>query len=307
MKPVTSVIICTHNPRPDYLQRVLDALRNQTLPLDQWELLLIDNASETALARDWDLSWHPQGRHVHQKKTGLSFARQKGIEEASSDLLVFVDDDNVVSPDYLVQALQIEQDWPQLGVWGGSILPEFEIEPPVGLRKFLGYLALREIKTARWTNIVECSDAQPWGAGFCVRANVATAYIKHCRETNLNLTGRENRNLLSGDDTEICYVACSIGLGFGVFPELNILHLISSNRLREDYIIRLVEGITTSTHLVRYKWDGIYPKSPKTVREISRIVVNLLMSRGVDRQVYLSILRGASVARSMLKNYSGGQ
>jgi len=40
MIPV-SVIICTHNPRPDYLQRVLDALKAQTLPKENWELLLM--------------------------------------------------------------------------------------------------------------------------------------------------------------------------------------------------------------------------------------------------------------------------
>ena len=38
-----SVIICTHNPRSDYLRRVLDALKAQTLLREQWELLLIDN------------------------------------------------------------------------------------------------------------------------------------------------------------------------------------------------------------------------------------------------------------------------
>jgi hypothetical protein len=40
-----SVVICTHNSRLIYLRRVLEALRSQTLPLEQWELLLIDNAT----------------------------------------------------------------------------------------------------------------------------------------------------------------------------------------------------------------------------------------------------------------------
>jgi glycosyltransferase involved in cell wall biosynthesis len=44
-----SVIICTHNPRPHYLSRVPAALRSQTLPMEQWELLVIDNASHEAM------------------------------------------------------------------------------------------------------------------------------------------------------------------------------------------------------------------------------------------------------------------
>ena len=61
-----SVIICTHNPRPDYLRRVLDALKAQTLPKERWELLLIDNASNEPLSGEWDLSWHPHARHIRE-------------------------------------------------------------------------------------------------------------------------------------------------------------------------------------------------------------------------------------------------
>lgn len=38
-----SVIICTHNPRSDYFEKVLNALKAQTLSTAQWELLLVDN------------------------------------------------------------------------------------------------------------------------------------------------------------------------------------------------------------------------------------------------------------------------
>jgi hypothetical protein len=49
MQAPLSVILCTHNPRPDYLSRVLASLRGQTLPAEQWEFLLIDNASRQPL------------------------------------------------------------------------------------------------------------------------------------------------------------------------------------------------------------------------------------------------------------------
>src|ERR1700722_2249773 len=96
-----SVIICSHNPRENYLRRVLDALRAQTLPAQEWELLLVDNASTEPLAGRFDLSWHPNARHVREEKTGLTPARLRGIAEANGELLVFVDDDNVLRSDYL--------------------------------------------------------------------------------------------------------------------------------------------------------------------------------------------------------------
>ena len=139
MLPV-SVIICTHNPREDYLRRVLDALRAQTLPKEQWELLLVDNASHESLAGKWDLSWHPQARHLREEKTGLTHARLCGIAAAQGELLVFVDDDNVLRSDYLAACLKIASEHPHLGAWGGSCVAEYEIAPPEELRPWLGGL-----------------------------------------------------------------------------------------------------------------------------------------------------------------------
>src|SRR3954468_24414259 len=131
-----SVIICSHNPRSDYFARVLDRLRNQTLPLHKWELLIIDNASPVSLVTRWDISWHPTGRHVLERELGLTPARRRGIQEASADLIIFVDDDNVLDETYLAEAIKIKQEWPSLGVWGsGFIRGDFEAELPESLRK----------------------------------------------------------------------------------------------------------------------------------------------------------------------------
>jgi glycosyltransferase involved in cell wall biosynthesis len=134
MQASTSVLLCTRNPRPEYLGRVLASLRGQTLPAKQWELLLIDNASEQPLEQTVDISWHPRGRYIRENELGLTAARLRGIQEASGELLVFVDDDNVLTPDYLGQARTISARCPGLGVFGAGILePEFEVQPPVEL------------------------------------------------------------------------------------------------------------------------------------------------------------------------------
>ena len=93
--PELSVIICTHNPREGILNRVLDALKAQTLPRGRWELLLVDNASKVPLDSQWDLTWHAQARHIREEELGLTPARLRGIRESQGKLLVFVDDDNV--------------------------------------------------------------------------------------------------------------------------------------------------------------------------------------------------------------------
>src|SRR5690348_14084931 len=102
-----SVIICAHNSRSDYFTRVLDGLRNQTLPLHKWELLIVDNASRVPLASTWDISWHPAARHILERELGVAYARRRGFQEASADLVIFVDDDNVLDEKYLAEAVKI--------------------------------------------------------------------------------------------------------------------------------------------------------------------------------------------------------
>ena len=296
-----SVVICTHNPRPDYLSRVLAALHSQTLQMEQWELLVIDNASQEPLtSASWDLSWHPHARLIREEELGLAMARMRGMREAAAALIVFVDDDNLLDPNYLVEAQRIGREWPQLGVWGGSIVPEFEVQPPEYLKEFLGSLAIREVKSPCWSNVMTCLDAQPWGAGHCVRINVAKAYLTHRGQETIQLSGRLGKRLMSGEDIEIDYVACSLGLGMGLFPELKVTHLIPKERINEDYLVRINEGIHTSAFLLTYKWQGIHPRSLIAGLGLLRIVRDVLYYRGLRRRMYIARLRGIVTARRII-------
>src|ERR1700756_4229555 len=109
--PELSIIICTHNPRLDYLSRALEALRLQTLPMAEWELLVIDNASRPAAAALVSLAWHFNARHIREEVLGLTPARLRGIQEAQGQLLVFVDDDILLDPDYLTNAVGIYEEY----------------------------------------------------------------------------------------------------------------------------------------------------------------------------------------------------
>ena len=82
-----SVVICTHNPRPAYFSKCLEALRSQTLPLG-WELVIVDNRSDTPLADRMDLAWRPGARMIREETLGLTPARLRGIRESKGDLLV---------------------------------------------------------------------------------------------------------------------------------------------------------------------------------------------------------------------------
>ena len=255
-----SIIICTHNPRMDYLQRVLTALQAQTLPREQWELLLIDNASREPLSKAWDLSWHPHGRHILEQTLGLTPARLRGIDEAASEILIFVDDDNILAPDFLEQALRIGNEWPQLGAWGGKQIPVFEKGPPAEKWKveFWSPQLTRDI----WSNTYDRTTT-PIGAGVCIRRKVAIRYAELVRTDPRRMgLDRKGTSLISGGDIDMARVACDMGLGNGLFVCLSLDHLIPERRTTDDYLIKLHEGFGYSITVLEAIRGSIPPYRP---------------------------------------------
>jgi glycosyltransferase involved in cell wall biosynthesis len=310
--PEVSVIICAYNPKADYLRRTLDALRAQTLSKDRWELLLVDNASEPPLESAL-ISWHPNGRSVVESQPGLAGARLRGIHEASGGLLVFVDDDNLLDPSYLSEALAISREWVRLGAFGsGDIVPEFECPPQDYLRKYTHFLSLRQNDKDVWSNVIPTSAATPWGAGLCVRAEVAKAYCKFSDKSSFRIPERRGRNLATrffrpvvhlacgGQDMEIGYFACSLGLGMGNFTRLRLTHLIRKERVREEYLLRMVEGQELAWALLAYKWLGAIPRSPFSPRRLLSLARIVLLCRGVERRAHFAQVRATVEARDII-------
>jgi glycosyltransferase involved in cell wall biosynthesis len=251
MSIVISVIICTHNPNRGYIEKVLNALQSQTLPLTFWELLLIDNASVRILSSEIDLSWHPQGRHIREDQLGLTPARLRGIQEAQSETLVFVDDDNVLEIDYLANVLQISKDYSFLGAWGGQTIPGFVETPPEWTKPFWGALAIREFNEDRWSNLVNQYETTPSGAGMCIRKLVAEKYADMVKHDSLRKSmGRKGQKLTSYEDSDMAFTSCDMGFGTGRFARLKLTHLMPPERLQEDYLLRLIESSTYSGVIV---------------------------------------------------------
>ena len=264
-----SVIICTYNPQADFLRRVLDALKEQTLPKEQWELLLIDNASGEPLVSTWNLSWHPQGRHIREDELGLTPARLRGIKESAGPLLVFVDDDNVLRSDFLVNTIEISTKFPFLGAWGGHVEGEFADEVPEWLKSHLHALAVREVDRDYWSNYYADNRSMPFGAGMCVRKTVAAAYSRALgnRPASRQL-GRKGSSLVSGEDIDMALTAYDSGFGTGLFRNLRSTHIIPKRRMTVEYLCRLLEGIEYSTHLLRKQRNASYapPQDPTLLR-----------------------------------------
>lgn len=249
MKSLLSIIIPTHAPNPSRLEKTLGGLREQQLARDFWELIIVDNASPNPqIFSSFDLCWHPSAKIVREERLGLTRARIAGIQASQGDYLVFVDDDNVLCPDYLKNTIDIFQQYPDLGAVGGKCLPEFEIEPEPWVKEFSVCLALRDLgEKVQVYSYAGASNSSkqhpaiaPIGAGMALRRLAAQHYVDCITKDNERLAlDRTGQSLQSGGDCDINLTLLEAGWGVGYFPQLQLTHLMPASRLTREYLARV--------------------------------------------------------------------
>lgn len=128
-RPLISVVVCTRD-RPDSAMVTLRALAN--MHYQPVEVVVVDNAPKsdaTMKAFFEEFGNNSRFRYVREPRPGLSCARNRGLTEASADIVAFTDDDVKVDP------------W-----WLHGILRGFRAATDVGC--VTGLTATAEIETA---------------------------------------------------------------------------------------------------------------------------------------------------------------
>jgi glycosyltransferase involved in cell wall biosynthesis len=100
-RPLVSVVVCTRN-RPDGAVAAVRSLL--ALHYRPFEIVLVDNAPSSDATKDAVLAAYgedPRVRDVREPRPGLSCARNRGLTEASADIVAFTDDDVTVDPYWL--------------------------------------------------------------------------------------------------------------------------------------------------------------------------------------------------------------
>ena len=128
-KYMISAVICTYNNLP-LLKQSVKALVNQTLDKTNYEVLIVDNNSDDGTAEyiKTILSEHHYLRYIRESNQGLSYARNRGIDESKGKIITFIDDDAIAEKDLLKVIVEKFTTYPSLVCLGGRILPKIEFE-----------------------------------------------------------------------------------------------------------------------------------------------------------------------------------
>ncbi len=270
-----SVIICTHNPDLNKLNRVLASLEGQCYNKANWEWIIVDNASKEAVKTQLPQHLQHQIRVIEEPEPGLTPARIAGIRAAQHAWLVLIDDDNVLNASYLSQSANIIEEHPELGAFGCRLNPEFEARPSPDILPHLFMLAIRQPemdvigKTYQW-------DSTPFGAGMVVRKAVAEHYIGLLQSDPMRKgLDRKGNSLMSSGDVDLAHTAIDMGYATGVFKSLEITHIIPAFRLTKSYMKNMMRYNALSNHLlfyIRFKRIPSTPSWKKRVKQYARLI-----------------------------------
>lgn len=251
MKKMTfSFVICTHNGG-ERLWDVVNAIKNgNTLP---YELVIVNNnSSSLTVGVIMEISEKIKSlniRIVNELMPGLSYARNAGVNAANGEYICFIDDDAIVTSDFLEKINKVA-DLYKPDYFGGSTRIDYESKLP---RWFIEddlhhlYALGRLYNSSRWLGK---TNPCLWGVGLCVRKD---AYIKIMnRFGELKLTGRKSGQMLAGDDSEICYQLALIGCKGYYDPEIVLTHMVNHDRFTKRKILRTMHGFGIAYPILSY-------------------------------------------------------
>ena len=172
---------------------------------------------------------------------GQMMARKRGIQEAANSIVLFCDDDNHLSSDYITEALKVFKKFPEVGIVGGWCKPKLSFYPGKWIESNYGALAIEaNPRSEGYTNWV-------FGAGMLIRKKIFMEMKS--KGIELLLTGRLGTKHTSGDDAEICQISRFLGHKVYYTPNLILFHKIAPHRLSRWSFIK---ANFRNGHIVKY-------------------------------------------------------
>lgn len=232
-----TVAICTHN-RCEDLVEAIESIMKQNYPPQSFELLIIDNRSndQTPQIGLEFTEKYSNVRYIFEETLGLSYARNRAMEEAKGEIIAYLDDDAIANPEWINEISKTFANQ-YVGCVGGRIFPIWETAEPTWLPETFRtvYTILdysKDIKEMKYPDI-------PFGANMAFQKRL----LKEFGGFRTDL-GRKGTNLLSNEESEVMK---KIGNDYKVIynPNIIVQHKIPAKRSNKRWFVR------------RFFWAGI--------------------------------------------------
>jgi glucosyl-dolichyl phosphate glucuronosyltransferase len=223
-----SAIICVHsNKRWDAIVEAVESVRSQSHPVLE-TLIVVDHNAE--LQRRLEESLPGVTVVANNQDQGLSGARNTGVALGKGDLLLFLDDDAALEPDWVLETVKHFDSGKALGVTS-RIVPRWKGNRPYWFPdEFLWVVGCtyEGMRPGPVRNLI--------GAAMCIRHDVFSSVGGF----NHRLGRSIGRLPMGCEETELCIRASAAfpGSAFVFDAKPCAFHLVSQERLTFGYFIR---------------------------------------------------------------------
>ena len=231
-----SLVIATYN-RAEQLMVTLDSVARQSLPVDMWECVVVDNNSkdDTSECVARFAESHPELNIVYclERNQGLSYARNAGVAKAQGDIVAFVDDDERIVEEFVEAYLELFDSKTDAMSAGGKIVAEY----PSGRPRWMSRYAEQPIANPMDFG----SEVRPFpehripgGGNMAMRR----AVFEEVGMFNPSL-GRTGKKLIGGEESDLFERMAERGMACYYVPRAVMYHIIPDSKLKADYFERL--------------------------------------------------------------------
>lgn len=231
INPVVSIIICTYN-RCEQLRKTIESLLN--LKYDSYEIIVVDNNSTDATA---SIAKEYPVRYVFESKPGVSFARNTGLDVSHGEFVGFIDDDEIVSDNWIEAMLNAFKLEDSVTVVTGPVQPQYIVPLPCWLNDNI-YEVSEDDKFKKY-RLLSTNETLGTGNSLFIKRRLAGIRF------NPQL-GRSKDNLISGEDTDFIQNIYRKGYKAAYSPDALVYHIIPTERTTLKFFMRrhFSEGIT---------------------------------------------------------------
>jgi glycosyltransferase involved in cell wall biosynthesis len=278
-----TVAIPTYNSE-NRLAKILSRLQTQIgVETLNWQVIIVDNNSQDATAKialEYQAIWFKPGalKYCLELKQGAAFARIRAVQEANSDLVGLLDDDNLPALNWVAAAYAFGKNHPQAGAYASQIYGDFEIEPPQNFERIAPFLGI----TQRGSQAQLYEPNQlilPPGAGLVVRKQAWSTAVPQLPI----LHGRLGKSLVGGEDLEAMLHLHKAGWEIWYNPEMETYHQIPGWRLEKDYLLKLSYGVGLNSCCLRMLNTPFWQKQNVIIRtffgSLRRLLLHLVKTR----------------------------
>ena len=204
-------------------------------PSRGWRILAVDNGStdNTRAVLESFQTRLPLSIHTHAAP-GKNAALNSVIASATADLIVLTDDDILPEPDWLVQYERIATEQRSFHIFGGSITPEWMIQPPSWIYQYQEFFGVCYGITHGGHCKGEIAPNLIWGANMMLRRSI----FEQGHLFDAKRGPKSGTQYVMGSETELTRRLVAAGFRCYFDPKPSVRHLIRPEQLRRYWMLK---------------------------------------------------------------------